>query len=50
MKASQNGHLEVVRTLLEGGAFVNAKTYVRNQMMMMMMMIIIVIMIIVMVI
>ena len=49
MKASQNGHLEVVRTLLEGGAFVNAKTYVRNQMMMMMM-IIIVIMIIVMVI
>jgi len=37
MKASQNGHLEVVRTLLEGGAFVNAKTYVRNQMMIMMM-------------
>jgi hypothetical protein len=38
MKASQNGHLEVVRTLIEGGAFVNAKTYVRNQMMMMMLM------------
>ena len=38
MYASLNGHLEVVRTLLEGGADINAQTTVRNQMMMMMMM------------
>ncbi len=31
MKASWNGHLKVVRTLLEGGANVNAKNNVRNQ-------------------
>ena len=36
--ASWNGHLEVVRTLLEGKADINAKDKVRNQMMMMMMM------------
>ena len=34
------GYLEVVRTLLEGGADLNAKNNVRNQMMMMMMVVI----------
>ena len=43
MRASQNGHLDIVRTLLDGGANINAKDKVRNQMMMMMMMIIIVV-------
>ena len=38
MRASWNGHLEVVRTLLEAGADINVKSNVRNQMMMMMMM------------
>ena len=38
MGASWNGHLEVVRTLLDGGGDINAKSNVRNQMMMMMMM------------
>jgi hypothetical protein len=38
MRASWKGRLEVVRTLLEAEADVNAKTNVRNQMMMMMMM------------
>ena len=37
MGASWNGHLNVVRTLLDGGGDVNAKNKVRNQMMMMMM-------------
>jgi len=34
MLASQNGHHEVVRTLLEAKADINDKTNVRNQMMM----------------
>ena len=38
MMASEKGHLDIVRTLLEGGADVNAQSKVRNQMMMMMMM------------
>ena len=37
MMASYNGHHEVVRTLLEGGADVNAKSNVRNQMIILMM-------------
>ena len=40
MGASEKGHLDIVRTLLEGGANLNAKDNVRNQMMMMMMIII----------
>jgi hypothetical protein len=39
MMASYYGYLDVVRTLLEGGANVNAQNNVRNQMMLMMMMI-----------
>ena len=34
MYASLNDHLQVIRTLLEGGADVNVKNNVRNQMMM----------------
>ena len=45
MWASWNGHLDIVRTLLEGGANLNAKNNVRNQMMMMMMMILLTILI-----
>jgi len=41
MMASWKGYPEVVRTLLQGGADVNAKSNVRNQMMMMMIMIVI---------
>jgi ankyrin repeat protein len=33
MLASENGHHDIVRTLLEGGADVNAQNKVRNQMM-----------------
>ena len=47
MNASGNGHLNVVRTLLEAGADLNAKTNVRNQMMMMMMMVTMIIIIII---
>ena len=43
MIASVNGHLDIVRILLEVGGDVNAQTNVRNQMMMMMMMMIVVI-------
>jgi len=35
MWATQNGHLEIVRTLLEYGVDVNAQSNVRNQAMMM---------------
>ena len=34
MRASCNGHLDIVCTLLEGGADLNAQDYVRNQLMM----------------
>ena len=43
MVASENGHNDIVRTLLEAEADVNAKNNVRNQMMMMMMMMVVVI-------
>jgi ankyrin repeat protein len=33
MWASENGHHDIVRTLLEAGGDVNAQTKVRNQMM-----------------
>ena len=39
MRASEHGHLNVVRTLLEVGGDINAQNKVRNQMMMMMMII-----------
>jgi hypothetical protein len=35
MRASENGHHDIVRTLLEAKADVNAKNNVRNQLMMM---------------
>ena len=38
MKASENGHLEVVRTLLEAKVDINDKNNVRNQLMIMVMM------------
>ncbi len=44
MGASELGKLEVVRTLLESGADVNAQTNVSNQMRVIMIMIIIIIM------
>ena len=43
MYASGNGFLEVVRTLLEGGAFLNAQNNVRNQLMMIMMIMVVVV-------
>ena len=42
MMVSYNGRLEIVRTLLQSGADVNAKSNVRNQMIIMMMIIFIV--------
>ena len=48
MNASYKGHLDIVRTLLEGGAIVNAKRNVRNQMMMMMMVILLTILMMIM--
>ena len=48
MWASWNGHLDIVRTLLDGGVNVNAQNNVRNQMMMMMMIIIILLTILIM--
>jgi hypothetical protein len=41
LRASENGHLDIVRTLLEAKADVNAKDDVRNQMIMMMMIVVI---------
>ena len=35
MWTSWRGHHDIVRTLIEGKAYVNAKNWVRNQMMMM---------------
>ncbi len=43
MRASANGHHDIVRTLIEAGADLNAKDNVSNQMMMMMRMMMIVI-------
>ena len=43
MRASWYGHLDIVRTLLDGGGDLNAQNKVRNQMMMMMMMMMIVV-------
>jgi hypothetical protein len=37
-----NGHLEVVRTLLEAKDDINAKSNVRNQLMMMMMVVVVI--------
>jgi len=42
MAASGNGHHDIVRTLLEAKANINAKSNVRNQKMMMMMMMIVI--------
>ena len=44
--ASINGHLEVVRTLLDGGADVDAKNNVRNQIIILMMMMMIIIIVV----
>ena len=40
MRASQNGHHDIVRTLLEAKADLNAQDMVRNQLMMMIIIII----------
>ena len=45
MRASLNGHLDIVRTLLEAEADINAQNKVRNQMMMMMIIILLTILI-----
>ncbi len=47
MYASNNGHLEVVRTLLKAKADMNAMSKVRNQMMIMVMMMMMMMMMIV---
>ena len=44
MYASYNGHLDIVRTLLESGGDINAQNNVRNQMMMMIVMMVIMMM------
>ena len=44
MWASEKGHLDIVRTLLEGKANLNAQNNVRNQMMMMMIIVLTIIM------
>jgi ankyrin repeat protein len=46
MRASEYGHHDIVRTLLQGGADVNATSEVRNQMMMMRMMMMMIIIIV----
>ena len=45
MRASYYGHLDIVRTLLDGGGDLNVKSNVRNQMMMMMIIILLTILI-----
>ena len=45
MRANYNGHLDIVRTLLEGGGDINAKDNVRNLLMMMMIIILLTILI-----
>ena len=40
MRASENGHLDIVRTLLDAGGDLNAQNNVRNQMMIMMIVVI----------
>ena len=49
MRASYNGHLECVRTLLEYQADINAQDNVRNQIMMMTLIIVLTIMMMMMV-
>ena len=48
MIASFNGHLDIVRTLLDGGGDINAQNKVRNQMMMMIMIILLIMMMVMM--
>ena len=45
LMASENCHLDIVRTLLEAGGDLNVKNKVRNQMMMMMIIILLTILI-----
>ena len=48
MRASENGYDDIVRTLLQAEADVNAKSNVRNQMMMMMIIILLTILMMIM--